>query len=527
MRRLLAALICVLLMMSGLATTGSGSDDDRTWKVCPVDQLPRERSEWWPDSAPLVEAREAALDWLGDRQALDGSWAEDFGVTALVAFAFLNGGTAPDHPVVAAALGHVLAQAQEDGAFSGGTYVHYYTSTAVMALSAAGRTADEAIVKDAVDMLVRDQCDGDEEGFEEWWRGGIGYGGDGRPDMSNTQFALMALAAAEAAYPSIRVPRATWEGALVFLHRTQNLPEVNDLDWDDDPAAPSFGDGGFAYFPGRSNAGGTTSYGSMTAAGLWSLLASGMALSSTSASSALTWLGAHFSASENPGFGGVAYYYYAWTLARALRAAGAPAMVSGDGEVVHWARELASELVARQGPDGRWVNTESDAYWEGIPEVATTFALLAIEAMLPAEGAGLRFRAPDGGSVTITDGLGRTDAEIPEWFQAGDGTVGVSEASDGPYTVTVKGADSVEVAPEVGGTVRLWREVGLARDGGSFLADLAPLLGPASLVIGEPQALPEDGDGKDSPVPGILGVAALALAVTLIAILPRRRPRRP
>jgi squalene-hopene/tetraprenyl-beta-curcumene cyclase len=457
----------MLLIVSGLATAGGGSDDGSTWTVCPVDHLPRERSEWWPDAAPLVEAREAAFDWLEDRQAQDGSWTEDFGVTALVAFAFLNGGASPDHPVVARALGHVLGQAQEDGAFSGGTYVHYYTSTAVMALSAAGRANDEAIVQDAVDMLVRDQCDGDEEGFEEWWRGGIGYGGDGRPDLSNTQFALMALAAAEAAYPSISVPRSTWENAMVFLYRTQNLPEVNDLDWDDDPSAPSFGDGGFAYFPGRSNVGGTVSYGSMTAAGLWSLLAAGETLSSASASSALTWLGAHFSASENPGFGEVAYYYYAWTLARALRAAGAPALVSGDGEVVHWAKELAPELVGRQGADGRWTNTDSDAYWEGLPEVATTFALLALEAMLPSEGAGLRVRAPDGGSVTITDGRGRTDAEIPRWFQDGDGTVGVSDASEGPYTVTVEGADSVEVASEVGGTVKLWREVGLAREGGA------------------------------------------------------------
>jgi len=521
MRKLLVALLCALLI-APVASAANGGGPDDAWTPCPVSNLPADRADWWPDAAPLAIARQAGMDWLKAAQDADGTWGDDPGVTAIAALALVNAGEAADHPAVAAALDYVLAEAREDGSFSEGTYVHYYTSCAVMALSAAGRASDEAVVRAGVDMLVREQCDGDEEGFEEWWRGGIGYGGDGRPDMSNTQFALMAFVAAEGAYPSITVPAATWAEALLFLHRSMNLPSVNDLTWEEDPSAPSFGDGGFVYYPGISKASGTLSYGSMTAAGLWCLLTAGETTSSKAASAALSWLGKNLDVTENPGFGQAAYYYYSRALARALRTAGAGALLAPDGRIVAWAKELSSAILARQDASGRWANVESEFYWEGRPEVATIFALLAIEAMMPPD-AGLQARTLDGGSITITDALGRSNAETPGFFRSQDGTVGVSSAVNGPYTIEVRDGPSVEVASSVGGNVRVWREVALGPAGGSFVAEVAPIFGPASLLLGEVAQL-----ATAPAIDGMAVVSGLAIAtVVAVAIFTWRRRASP
>ena len=527
MRRILVALICALLIANALASVSASTPAPGGWAPSPIDALPEDRSEWWPDDAPLTGAREAAFDWLDGQQAADGSWSEDYGVTGLVAFAMLNGGRDSDHPVVAKALATVLAEAREDGSFSEGTYVHYYTSVAVMALAAGGQDEDEPLVRAGVDMLVRDQCDGDEENFEEWWRGGIGYGGDGRPDMSNTQFAMMALAAAEAAYPSVDVPRDTWQQALVFLKRCQNLPEVNDLDWDDEEGDPNFADGGFVYFPGRSNAGDLVSYGSMTAAGLWSLLAAGETTDDPAPGAALSWLGENFDVTENPGYSDSAYYYYAWALARALRTAGAPALEPPSGDILPWAVELADEMLSRQSPDGAWRNEDSSAYWEGDPVVATCFALLGVEALMPAEDASLRISAPDGGKVRVTDPQGRRNAEIPGWEEDRDGSILLDDASSGPFSVEVEGADMVELASEVDGKVRVIREVGLARDGGRMTVDVAPLLGPASLVITGISALPASASATAAPGAGVvMALVAVIVLAAAAAVMVRRGPRK-
>ena len=526
MRRLLTLLLCALLTVPALmaaATASTPATEQGRWTVLPTDRLPADRAQWWPDTAALAVSRQAAFDWLQANQAADGTWGSDFGVTSLGAFALLNGGTSANHPMVARALEYVLSQARDDGSFTNSTYVNYYTATAVMALSAAGRPADEQVVARSVDKFVAEQFNGDEQGFVEWWRGGLGYSSRGRADLSNTQFVMMALAAAEAVYPSIVVPRETWQNAILFLHRSQNLPEVNDLDWADNASSPSFGDGGFVYLPGNSKAGGTQSYGSMTAAGLWALLAAGQTTSSRDAAAALDWLGAHFSATENPGFGQAAYYYYAWTTARALRSAGAPALLAPDGHAVYWAKELASTVIARQEGNGRWLNDKTAFYWEERPEVASMFALLSLEAMMPAD-AGIWVNAPDGGSVTITDASGRSNADTPGFFQGPGGTVGVTKASDGPYTVTVADGSRLVVGPVIGGTVKVWREVALARDGGSLVADVAPLLGPASLVVaGVTATAATSAAGLDATQVAIVAATVAVVALGIWTWRARRR----
>ena len=144
---------------------------------------------------------------------------------------------------------------------------------------------------------------------------------------------------------------------------------------------------------------------------------------------------------------------------------------------------------------------------------ATAFALLAVEAMMPSE-AGIRLRT-DGGSVSVTDPLGRQDAEIPGWSEAPDGTVLLEDSSQGPFEVRVRGTDSVEVGAEVDGTVRMWRDVALERKGGRMTLDIAPLLGPASLVVSGVSGPSGDDDGGSTAGGGML--VATLVAVVLVA----------
>jgi hypothetical protein len=173
------------------------------------------------------------------------------------------------------------------------------------------------------------------------------------------------------------------------------------------------------------------------------------------------------------------------------------------------------------------MNTGSDRWWEGDPVVATAFALLTIEAMMPAEDAGFRVRAPEGGTIKVSDPQGRRDAEIPGWSRDPDGTVTVGDASSGPFDVRVRGADTVEVASDVGGEVKVWKEVGLARDGGKMTVDVAPLMGPAQLVVANVADLPPSSTSSSTPGPGVvMALAAVVVLASVTALVVRRGNRR-
>jgi squalene-hopene/tetraprenyl-beta-curcumene cyclase len=169
--------------------------------------------------------------------------------------------------------------------------------------------------------------------------------------------------------------------ALTFVRRCQNYADNPD---------PDFDDGGFFFMYGdplRNKAGVAgidrtgreryTSYGSMTADGLRALLACGVPPHDGRVLAARRWLRDHFSAALHPGrfaAGRAAmqasiYYYWCWSLARAL-------VTTGD-LVEHRAEALAEELLRRQRPDGAWVNTAFEVR-EDDPLVATPFAVGAL-----------------------------------------------------------------------------------------------------------------------------------------------------
>ena len=206
------------------------------------------------------------------------------------------------------------------------------------------------------------------------WYGGLGYGGDERPDMSNLYIALESLRAT-----SLDPKDPVWQKALIFVNRMQNRSESNDQKY-------AGNDGGFLYSPAYNPpeyGGGTKSYGTVTAAGLISLLYVGVDKSDPRVQAAYKWLTANYTLDSNPGTntkGGLFYYYQA--LAKVTYAYGEKEFVDGRGQRHNWRNELAERLILLENPDGSWINKDSALWWEDKPELATAWSVIALEQML-------------------------------------------------------------------------------------------------------------------------------------------------
>jgi squalene-hopene/tetraprenyl-beta-curcumene cyclase len=189
--------------------------------------------------------------------------------------------------------------------------------------------------------------------------------------MSNLYLALEGLKAA-----STDPKDPVWQKAMVFVNRSQNRSESNDQSW-------AGNDGGFVYMPGWNPpefANGTSSYGGMTAAGLISLLFAGTDKSDPRVQAAYQWMTANYTLDVNPGTNvkhGLFYFYNAF--AKVMAAYGADEFTDGKGQKHNWRNELAQRLVSLQGPDGSWVNKDSNKWWEDKPQLVTAWTVIALE----------------------------------------------------------------------------------------------------------------------------------------------------
>jgi hypothetical protein len=75
----------------------------------------------------------------------------------------------------------------------------------------------------------------------------------------------------------------------------------------------------------------------------------------------------------------------------------------------------------------------------------------------------------------------------------------------------------------VDGRVRVVREVGLARGGGTMTVDVAPLLGPASLVIANVAALPAGAAASATPGAGVMMAVVAVVVLAMVAAVAVRR----
>jgi hypothetical protein len=308
-----------------------------------------------PLSGPQVQSAIArSIAAFQKAQKPDGSWpdyAQEGGVTALVTYALLQAGVSPDDKGVAAALERLRQMPNQS------TYV---VSLKVLALASADGRKFRAELQACATWLI-----GMQNGSGGWGYGKMaaappaGEGGGApaaplptakneaalkrtyeRPDLSNTQFAVLALSEAERA--GATVPPDVWRKADRYI-RTSQLPG-----------------GGWGYV--YNDADPEEAYGSMTAAAVASLYlcadrlagqeaAEAVAERLTSIQMGLDWMADHYTLKENPGRALAWYYFWLYGLERAGVTSGRRLFGEHD-----WFREGAALLVAGQRDDGAWTD---------------------------------------------------------------------------------------------------------------------------------------------------------------------------
>lgn len=317
-------------------------------------------------------AVDAGLHYLRGHQLEDGSWAESVGVTALGLRAFLQSYrnyNESDGAFITRSVKFLLDHVNEDGSISETNQNrNYNTAVCLTALAATNNRDYDKVIQGGQQFLAQLQLDSG-EGYEADHRyyGGIGYGGDERPDLSNQYMAVEALQAT-ALDPNDPV----WDKALVFISRSQNRSESNDQTW-------ATNDGGFTYMPGYSPHGGTGSYGGMTHAGLLALLFAGVDKQDPRVQAAWQWILDNYTLEENPGSSdksGLFYYYN--VFGKSMYAMGEVTILDGKGVEHNWRNDLARKLISLQNKDGSWNNPWSARWWEGESALVTAWSVISL-----------------------------------------------------------------------------------------------------------------------------------------------------
>jgi len=316
-------------------------------------------------------ATDEGLRFIRSQQEDNGSWMGSVGVTALALRAFLTshrGYDESDGAFITKPVKFLLSHVNEDGSISESIQNrNYNTATAITAIKQLNNPEYDEIIRNAQVFIGELQLDESQEySADHKFYGGIGYGGDERPDLSNMYYAMEALHET-----GMDKNDPIFARALSFISRSQNSSETNDQAW-------AANDGGFTYMPGYSPHGGTDSYGGMTHAGLISLIYAGVDRSDPRIQAAYNWIRENYTLETNPGAKdqqGLFYYYTAF--AKSMYAFGEPIITDAAGVDHNWRDELATKLVAIQGEDGSWVNT-TPRWWEGLKPLVTARAVIAL-----------------------------------------------------------------------------------------------------------------------------------------------------
>ncbi len=373
-------------------------------KVAAYEVLNRgSRSAKSKNALPFEPFQQKALNWLLSRSK-DGVWympvpgrgeVPDPGTTALALAAIATKPAAKrasgEVEILRKGWNFLLKNQRPDGSFSE-SLPNYVTCAAVLALADCPFESVPPALAKARRFLLSIQ-NLEHRGYRVSDRdyGSIGYGGDRRGDLSNTQMALEALRLTGLPKDDDAIAKA-----LIFIRRCQNLPGegawkgTRRADDGKKVVVRPGEDGGAAYYPGNSPAGydevsdGTQiarSYGSMTYALLKCYVLSGLPKDDPRLQAALAWASKNWTLETNPGaspalgekarYQGLYYYYL--TLARALSLAEVDRIAGRD-----WRKELRTVLKARQKDEGFWVNDKNGRWWEASPVLCTAYALLAL-----------------------------------------------------------------------------------------------------------------------------------------------------
>ena len=269
-----------------------------------------------PAAGQWDQAVDKAIAYLKAHQSEDGSWGskQNIGITGIVLTGMLETGkvTAKD-PVVEKGLKYIESLINtKEGHIAGKDpkvqLKNYVTCVNVMALTAADRDSYKAVIADAAKFLKELQWDeGEGKSPKDDFFGGAGYDSHSRPDLSNTQFFLDALVAAG-------VPKddPAYKKAMVFVSRCQNLKGENN----DQPWAGKIDDGSFIYTAAAGGqtkvkddanpADGLPGYGSMTYAGIKSLIYCGVTKEDPRVKKAYEWIQKNYTVDQQPRNAGTA-----------------------------------------------------------------------------------------------------------------------------------------------------------------------------------------------------------------------------
>lgn len=335
-----------------------------------------------------------ALDWLASQQKPDGSWSEGSfpALTALPCWAF----ALSDHPkkaeITAKAAKFILSCVQPDGGIykkipgKGGGLSNYNTSLCMIALQQLNDPSYVPVILNARKFVAAGQHFGD-----DIYKGGMGY--DQSTDRTYTD-----LSDSVVAYEAMRLTQSTedlrdksearvdldWAAARKFVESLQNQA-----------SAGSNNVGGFAYRPDESKAGADTnkegvvvfrSYGSMTYAGLLSLIYAEVKKDDPRVLSAFDWATKHWTLDENPGMGDQGLFYFYNVLSKALATFGRETIPASGKDPIPWRKALVEKLVSLQKIDsktghGYWVNS-NNRFWEANGILVTSYSLITLQVAL-------------------------------------------------------------------------------------------------------------------------------------------------
>jgi len=336
-------------------------------------------------------ALQNASSFLLNKQLPNGSWKDHPAITALVLYSFMILPSSIDDKKIEQAiqtgLKYIESFVQKDVGIYRKEYRDYVTAVCLIAFIEANELKYQSIILNAKQFLITFQLDEDENiSSDHPYYGGIGYGGDDRPDLSNTQLALEAIHAAEKYESRFKniIPKTVsqveaeekqfglhWKKALVFLSRCQNVKAVNKMPYASD-------DGGFIYETGTYKKERSHSYGSMTYAGVKSLVYANVDKSDMRIQKAVQWIRNNYTLEKNPGFDDTSLYYYYMTFSKCMFVLGEDHLVDSKGIKHNWREDIIKKLLEVQKGDGYWVNTNG-RFWENIPELTTSYAVIGLK----------------------------------------------------------------------------------------------------------------------------------------------------
>ena len=339
-------------------------------------------------SQSLQNEANAAIDraekWLLQNQQPEGNWSspEFPAMTAFPIWALAMDGEM-DKAAQEKAVSFILKSARPNGAIfttpseqrKGGGLPNYNTAISIVALHMLGDEKLNPIILKGRKFLA-----GGQHGGKDEYKGGFGYDSTtGRPytDLSNTYIAAEALKLTE----QIEDLRSSITTEKASINNKALADYVFSLQQDD---------GGVRYHPNKSMASSDEenaarqfrSYGSMTYAGLLTLIYADVDRKDPRIRSAYDWTTKHWSLEENPGLGGEGLFYFYNVLSKAMSAMNKDIIIMEDGSNINWRSELIKKLINLQtitaDGTGHWTNPAS-RWFEADPVLVTSYSLIALK----------------------------------------------------------------------------------------------------------------------------------------------------